>query len=141
MPNKNFGAKLNTILLIALIVLMVIALHLMLGDKEKYFGWEESKQESQSKTPEYYVELAKDPVAKTLLESFKHQSPYSYSKIDEVTFVADRETPVGINDPYYVDGFDSADTKDAFIVRVYYSVKPVNKTFNGGASDWIAGNG
>jgi len=38
MNNKFFGSKLNSILLLVLIILMIIALCVMFNDKEKYLG-------------------------------------------------------------------------------------------------------
>lgn len=37
MQNKFFGSKLNSVLLVILIILMVVAVKIMLKDKEKYF--------------------------------------------------------------------------------------------------------
>ncbi len=53
-PNKFFGSKLNTVLLLVLIILMVVAIKIMLQNKETYFPFlkEEPQQSEKTVSPQ-----------------------------------------------------------------------------------------
>ncbi len=91
MPNKFFGSKLNSVLLLALIILMVFALRIMLKDKETYLpnlseseesmGWQKAAYYN---TPEGLPELTFNYAEGLRIEQNENQEPntLTFSLID-----------------------------------------------------------